>query len=604
VGRDRIDDGEPRRRRRARRRGRGRGRRSGRGRRRRRPAEAPSKPRRGTRALAAALPRRQRTRTRRSLRRVAPRAPRRSGRSGTPRLGTPTAPAARRSADRRLTRTSTSRRSRSTSSPSSDAGATGWRWRRRAPAVVDPPISPPWTASASVAAVAAVAGAVLPRRSRRHQSLPGRQRAAAPSGPLATRGPRITAGQSASPPRARSSSEPWSDVPPELEALLRAQVAQKVAPGGPRERGRERAPRAGRDIRGARGSRAAAPADATGATRAPGRRRARGTADGVGAVRTWRTPLPRSADRSEAPAVRDIQGGSVTARLRDGGRRHGHGTERLNATPRRRRADGDAEASRHAADPESRCRVPSAGRGTEAAGPRGRRRPPKPPDPRLDGRRQDQGSADRARRGRGDDPWPGAAARHPACRPDGVGKTTLALDLAGRPPVRGRARGPPVPHRAGVPHGRARGTSRRPSSGPGRSRSPGGHRGSGGQVPRRARPHRGAGPHAGRGPRPPRDHRGRRADERGRPVRHAQDARGAAGRRRHRAVRATRRRGSCHRADRAARGSASASSGRATSRRSSPITTWRIHRWAPGSGAWPPGDRASALAYAGHPKRS
>jgi uncharacterized LabA/DUF88 family protein len=32
------------------------------------------------------------------------------------------------------------------------------------------------------------------------------------------------------PPRARSSSEPWSDVPPELEALLRAQVAQKPAP--------------------------------------------------------------------------------------------------------------------------------------------------------------------------------------------------------------------------------------------------------------------------------------------------------------------------------------------------------------------------------------
>jgi uncharacterized LabA/DUF88 family protein len=34
-------------------------------------------------------------------------------------------------------------------------------------------------------------------------------------------------------PPPRSSSEPWSDVPPELEALLRAQVAQKPAPARP-----------------------------------------------------------------------------------------------------------------------------------------------------------------------------------------------------------------------------------------------------------------------------------------------------------------------------------------------------------------------------------
>jgi uncharacterized LabA/DUF88 family protein len=34
----------------------------------------------------------------------------------------------------------------------------------------------------------------------------------------------------ATPPPPRNSSEPWSDVPPELEALLRAQVAQKPAP--------------------------------------------------------------------------------------------------------------------------------------------------------------------------------------------------------------------------------------------------------------------------------------------------------------------------------------------------------------------------------------
>jgi uncharacterized LabA/DUF88 family protein len=40
----------------------------------------------------------------------------------------------------------------------------------------------------------------------------------------------------------RSSSEPWSDVPPELEALLRAQVAQKPAQGRPGRAPDDRAP--------------------------------------------------------------------------------------------------------------------------------------------------------------------------------------------------------------------------------------------------------------------------------------------------------------------------------------------------------------------------
>ena len=47
---------------------------------------------------------------------------------------------------------------------------------------------------------------------------------------------------SASAPPARSSNEPWSDVPPELEAMLRAQVAQKpsaVRPPAPSSRGPE-----------------------------------------------------------------------------------------------------------------------------------------------------------------------------------------------------------------------------------------------------------------------------------------------------------------------------------------------------------------------------
>ena len=43
------------------------------------------------------------------------------------------------------------------------------------------------------------------------------------------------------PPPSRNSSEPWSDVPPELEALLRAQVAQKPARVAP-SRGSDRRP--------------------------------------------------------------------------------------------------------------------------------------------------------------------------------------------------------------------------------------------------------------------------------------------------------------------------------------------------------------------------
>jgi hypothetical protein len=43
--------------------------------------------------------------------------------------------------------------------------------------------------------------------------------------------------RSSVPPPPRGSSEPWSDVPPELEALLRAQVAQKPGPGPAPARG-------------------------------------------------------------------------------------------------------------------------------------------------------------------------------------------------------------------------------------------------------------------------------------------------------------------------------------------------------------------------------
>jgi uncharacterized LabA/DUF88 family protein len=47
----------------------------------------------------------------------------------------------------------------------------------------------------------------------------------------------------AAPPQPRNSAEPWSDVPPELEALLRAQVAQKPAPTAAPRASEERYPR-------------------------------------------------------------------------------------------------------------------------------------------------------------------------------------------------------------------------------------------------------------------------------------------------------------------------------------------------------------------------
>ena len=64
----------------------------------------------------------------------------------------------------------------------------------------------------------------------RYPDVSGRTQQAPP--PREDRG-RGRSDRPASAPVARGSNEPWSDVPPELEALLRAQVAQKPAPGRP-----------------------------------------------------------------------------------------------------------------------------------------------------------------------------------------------------------------------------------------------------------------------------------------------------------------------------------------------------------------------------------
>ena len=65
----------------------------------------------------------------------------------------------------------------------------------------------------------------------RYPDVSGRTRSAPP--PRDDRNYSRGGDRPASAPVARSSNEPWSDVPPELEALLRAQVAQKPQAGRP-----------------------------------------------------------------------------------------------------------------------------------------------------------------------------------------------------------------------------------------------------------------------------------------------------------------------------------------------------------------------------------
>jgi hypothetical protein len=65
----------------------------------------------------------------------------------------------------------------------------------------------------------------------RYPDVSARPRSSAP--PRDDRGRGRSERPAGAPPPPRSSNEPWSDVPPELEAMLRAQVAQKPAPSRP-----------------------------------------------------------------------------------------------------------------------------------------------------------------------------------------------------------------------------------------------------------------------------------------------------------------------------------------------------------------------------------
>ena len=170
------------------------------------------------------------------------------------------------------------------------------------------------------------------------------------------------------------------------------------------------------------------------------------------------------------------------------------------------------------------------------------RRPrPRTTDRPTDGWGPDPGAARRACRGGCHGPR-SRAAGGPVGRAGRGRQDDARARPRGRAAVHGRPRGTAVPDVPGLPSGRARRSPRPPSARTGRSGSPGGHGRTGCQVPRRQGPDRRAAAHAGRGRRPRRDHRGRRPDERGRPVGSAQDARGTAGRRDHHPVR--RRRGS------------------------------------------------------------
>ena len=146
----------------------------------------------------------------------------RSGRSGIRRSGRPLLRPGRRARRSPTTRTSRSRRSRNTSSPSSVAAATG-------------------------AAVGGRGGGGARGGRSAYQSAMDRERygrgggggginrypdvsGRTASGDATARGPQLQPRRRpacAGAGRVRSSNEPWSDVPPELEAMLRAQVAQK-----------------------------------------------------------------------------------------------------------------------------------------------------------------------------------------------------------------------------------------------------------------------------------------------------------------------------------------------------------------------------------------
>ena len=226
----------------------------------------------------------------------------------------------------------------------------------------------------------------------------------------------------------------------------------------------------------------------------------------------------RRAPRLPRPRATAGQGGARPGRARRRrapsdcrrGRRRSRAGRRSGGPPRRRRAAGLRDRGLTRA-------VASDGRACSPAV-RRRRSPPIAGDDRRAAPHARPAGRARTASARRPSPW----TSRPGC---------CAMRRRGRPAV------PRVPR---LPARRARQPRGPPPARSRRGRQPDPDRRTGRPAAGRPRAHRGARPAARRGRRPGGDRGARRADERGRPVGAAQDARGAARRRRHRPLRGRR----------------------------------------------------------------
>ena len=194
------------------------------------------------------------------------------------------------------------------------------------------------------------------RRRRRHQPLSRRECRTRPEPPPREERGRGRSDRPAPAPVARNSSEPWSDVPPELEAMLRAQVAQKPAPG---RSGRHR-PGEVEPIVGPRCARRRAVESGSAGAKDPSPAQAGGASE--------RRPRPRPRTEGTSPAQDvDRQGdgtdlAELTASAATAGRCRGTGAEGDQAA-------GAAQAGgrKSDAEPEGPAMATHPGRGAEAS---------------------------------------------------------------------------------------------------------------------------------------------------------------------------------------------------------------------------------------------
>ena len=230
-------------------------------------------------------------------------------------------------------------------------------------------------------------------------------------------------------PAAGRSDEPWSEVPPELEAMLRAQLAQPSRRGAA---GRAEVAERRRPTRRPPSSRPRPPRRSAGA--APRPVEADAGAEAARRPRPAATPKRRTTTRAKA----DGDHAAATAAVRAEAaapKRRGRAAEAPGAEPaeaataeaprrgRRRRSAGRRPARRPSGRARSARRRPRASRGRADAR-------PDPAPGRWHRRWLTRGQPRRAGRGRRDGrrarrPTPSSSSGRPA-----VGKTTLAMDLA------------------------------------------------------------------------------------------------------------------------------------------------------------------------------